>query len=60
LAVGSGALLVGLLQAITWAVELLDWRLGGDDALVYEVYGLTEEKIVLVEEETTSDSGNTR
>jgi adenine-specific DNA-methyltransferase len=30
------------------------------NALVYEVYGLTEEEIAIVEEETTSDIGNTR
>jgi len=32
-AVDSGAFLMGLLQAITWGVELLDWRLGGDATL---------------------------
>jgi hypothetical protein len=30
------------------------------NALVYEVYGLTEEEIAIVEEETASDSGSTR
>jgi adenine-specific DNA-methyltransferase len=31
-AVGSGAFLMGLLQAITWAAGLLDWRLQGSVA----------------------------
>src|SRR5690606_32945917 len=33
LAVGSGAFLMGLLQAITWVVGLLDWRLQGESVL---------------------------
>lgn len=38
LAVGSGAFLIGLLQAITWAVGLLDWRLQGDAVLARRNY----------------------
>ena len=46
-AVGSGAFLVGLLQAITWAVGLLDWRLHGDSALARRNYAYdTKKKIV--------------
>ncbi len=37
-AVGSGAFLMGLLQAITWGVGLLDWRVGGDEALARRNY----------------------
>lgn len=47
LAVGSGAFLVGLLQAITWAVELLDWRLGGDAALARRNYAYDLKKQVV-------------
>jgi len=37
-AVGSGAFLMGLLQAITGAVAALDWRLHGDKALTQRNY----------------------
>jgi hypothetical protein len=46
-AVGSGAFLVGLLQAITWAVGLLDWRLRGDAALVQRNYDYDLQKRVI-------------
>jgi len=46
-AVGSGAFLIGLLQAITWAVALLDWRLHGDDALARRNYAYDLKKQVI-------------
>ncbi len=46
-AVGSGAFLMGLLQAITWAVGLLDWRLQGDDILARRNYTFDLKKQVI-------------
>jgi len=46
-AVGSGAFLMGLLQAITWAVGLLDWRLQGDAALARRNYTFDLKKQVV-------------
>ena len=46
-AVGSGAFLVGLLQAVTWAATLLDWRLGGDEALARRNYAYDLKKQVV-------------
>jgi len=47
LAVGSGAFLMGLLQAITWAVTLLDWQLHGDAALARRNYAYDLKKQVV-------------
>jgi hypothetical protein len=46
-AVGSGAFLVGLLQALTWAVGVLDWRLHGDDVLARRNYAYDVKKKVI-------------
>ncbi len=46
-AVGSGAFLMGLLQAITWGVGLLDWRLGGDATLARRNYAYDLKKQVI-------------
>lgn len=47
LAVGSGAFLIGLLQTITWAVGLLDWRLQGDPVLARRNYAFDLKKQVV-------------
>jgi adenine-specific DNA-methyltransferase len=46
-AVGSGAFLMGLLQAITWAVGLLDWRLQGDPVLARRNYAFDLKKQIV-------------
>ncbi|MFZ5917987.1 MAG: Eco57I restriction-modification methylase domain-containing protein [Chloroflexota bacterium] len=46
-AVGSGAFLLGLLQALTWAVGLLDWRLHGDAAPARRNYSFDLKKQVV-------------
>jgi len=46
-AVGSGAFLLGLLQTITWAVGLLDWRLHGDAILAQHNYTYDLKKQVI-------------
>jgi len=46
-AVGSGAFLVGLLQAITSAVGLLDWYLHGDEAITRRNYAYDLKKRVV-------------
>lgn len=46
-AVGSGAFLVGLLQAMSWTVQSLDWLLEGDSALEQRNYSYDLKKQII-------------